>query len=150
MTAKTYTQRGNCARAAKVALGKTAKAGKDFEIRVHAGDVPSYSWERLGPAKTASGKRRPKGESPLAQQPQMVKLLKMCARKTGATIKDLAANLSKGDKPIEEHTVRGSISRLAKEGTVFTKVRDGRTLTYHVGESAEAAAEAAKEEASEA
>lgn len=151
MTAKTYTEKGNCARAAKAALGKTAKVLKDFVINEHVeGDKKSYSWSRVGPPKTAGGKRRPKGDSPpLHLQPQMVKLVRYCERKSGATIEFLAANLGRDGKAINPETVRGSISRIQKEGHVsFLKVRDGRTLTYFVNAPADvvaAAAEAATE-----
>src|SRR5882762_2427712 len=123
MTSKTYTQRGNCARAAKVALGKTAKPGVDFNI-VQTGPN-AFMWGAIAKApKTDAPKKakRVKGEARLQDQPQMVKLLRACSTKEGATIESLAELLG----GIEQHTVRGAISRLKTEGVVFVCERVGR------------------------
>lgn len=134
MTTKTYTQRGNCARAARVALGKNAKLGVDFTI---SGDDKKFVWTATAkPAKTetAPKAKRVKGEARIENQPQMQRIISLCSRKTGATIADIAASLG----GIEEHTVRGAISRLKGEGGIeFTTTQVGRKKVYRIGADAE-------------
>lgn len=65
---KTYTDRSNCARAARVALGKDAKPGLDFEI---TGKKGAFAWRALDKSKKppkASGKApvKPKKPAPAA------------------------------------------------------------------------------------
>lgn len=123
---KTYTQRSNCVRAAKVALGKTAKPDVDFNI---TGSAPAFSWVAIQKAPAPAGAKKPKrvkGDAQLKDQPQMVKLLAACASKDGATIESLATLLG----GVEQHTVRAAISRLRGEGIKFDTAMVERRKVY--------------------
>jgi len=111
---KTYSNRGNCIRAARSKLGKDAKVGSEFTI---SGAGNQWTFAATGSKKTggARAKRR------LRDQPQNVKTIKMMAREGGATVKQIAAALG----GVEEHTVRGSVSRLRKEVTISVARTDG-------------------------
>ena len=123
MTTKTYSTRGNASAAARKALGKTAKAGVEFDL--HGADG-RFTWT----AKEGAKKKRTKGR--LQDQPQMQKLLKLMQREKGVSVKDAAEALGN----VEEHTVRGSVSRLRKVVKGITIGREFRKVTYHLPKDA--------------
>lgn len=122
MATKTYSNRGNCIRAARTALGKTAKPGTDFEV-TKDGNV--YSWRSLKARKRAQAA---KGErAPVSGQPMAIKLMKYISGSAkGRSVADCQAHL--GD--VASHTVRGLISRLRAEGQPINTGRQFRNVLY--------------------
>lgn len=139
MTTKTYTARGNCARAAKKALGKNAKAGVDFTIVTHQsttdGGKPTYSFEAKAKAKTAKapkGERKPRVKKRLIDQPKCQKALKLMRRESGVTVAQGASLLE-----VEPHTFRGMVSRMRKDDKSITVGREFKKVVYRAAEAKE-------------
>lgn len=118
---KTYTARGNCARAAKASLGKDAKQKTDFNIsKVEGG----FQWHPVSGGTVE--KSHPGTKAPLAQQPQMANLLKLITGGEGKTVAELQKAMGK----LASHTVRGAVSRLRAQKHPIKSVREGRTVRY--------------------
>lgn len=120
MTTKSYTGKSgksNAKRAAVAALGKTAKLDVDFKITEADG---GFSWVVIGDGKTKRAKR---GKADIRNQPQAIKVLKMCERVSGATPAQIAEALD-----VEEHTGRSIVSRLRSAGCKINK----RPPYFHV------------------
>lgn len=140
---KTYTDKGNCARAAKAALGKDAKNGVDFTVGGEAGkwhwtaigDRPAASHTEHAPAakkvKAASkvaAKKSGGKKPPIEAQPANVEVIKMMQRVGGATIEQICER-----KEWTPHTTRAVISRLRSKAKVpMTMETHGRKGTFHV------------------
>lgn len=124
MTTKTYSNRGNCIRAARTALGKTAKLGEDFKVE---GSGKVFTWAALKAAKAKRAKREAGTRSPVSNQPQAQKLLKYIDGKAeGHTVEECMGHLGVS----ASHTVRGLISRLNSEGAGIKTTRKGRIGIY--------------------
>ena len=130
---KVYTNRSNCSRAAKAELGKTALCGVEFTI-----DGSGKEWRWAPKAKPAKEPKAPRrklapGEQPdVRKQPGMIALMAAITG-TPATVNELATQFSQ-----EQHTVRGSISRLRTAGARIIGLRVGRTMFDAMGEEATA------------
>lgn len=122
MTTKTYTNRGNCARAARTALGKTAKLGTDFEV---TGGGKVFTWKALKARKRAA--REPGSKPSVLNQPFIIKLLTyiQAADDKGRTVADCAAKMG-----TEMHTVRGALSRARRDGAPVSTGRRFRNVYY--------------------
>lgn len=147
---KGYTNRSNCARAAKVALGKTAKPGEHFTIkqdddklfRWHATDrsglpQPERNSEPDAPkaakaakprkAKAAKAPKAKRAKKALWQQPAMYDVLKLMTRKDGATVQQIADK-----RECNKDTARGMVSRLRPVVSGITMGRVFKTVTYYL------------------
>lgn len=109
--------------AAKAAVDRATLAAKQAATPGRKGKV-TVKAERKRP----EGQERKVGDKPLAGQPQALKLLKY-TNNHERTYTQCAAHLGNENGPLAEHTIRGLISRLKKDGIVFTKVQDGRRCT---------------------
>jgi hypothetical protein len=132
---KIYTNRSNAARAAKKQFGAgnfvVTGSGKEwgFEAKTGAPEV-----KEAKPAKAkAKAEPKVKRDVKLSDQPQMQKLIKLMQRASGVTVVEAAEALG----GIEQHTVRGSVSRLRKEIKAITVTREVRTVRYHLAKDAE-------------
>lgn len=139
---KTYTDKGNCARAAKAALGKDAKNGVDFKVEgepgkwhwTAIGDRPAASHTDHAPAakksktKAAKKPKKVKGDKkpPIEEQPANVEVIKMMQRVGGATIEQICER-----KEWTPHTTRAVISRLRSAGVPMTQEKHGRKSVFH-------------------
>lgn len=138
---KPYTNRSNCVRAAKAALGKTAKPGEAFTLDQ---DGTMWTWTpttRSGlpqpesnkepdapKAAKAKRKRAKNGEkSSLLHQPQMAAVLGMMQRKTGASVEEIVERLK-----CNRDTGRGMVSRCKTAGAPIETKREGRFVRYSV------------------
>lgn len=122
MTTKTYTNRSNCVRAAKKALGATAKAGVDFLI---AGSGKEWTFAAKG--GKAKREKRPVGQrSSILKQPRFVQMLGYIKSGTATTVKAIAARMG----GCTTHNVRGMVSRGNAEGAGIYTTRDGRVVHY--------------------
>lgn len=137
---KTYTERGNCIRAARSALkNKEAKPGVDFDIHEHKdGETgkKTFSFSIKQAEKPAKAEKAPrvkptKPQKRLCDQPQMRKTLKLMTRVAGVTVKGGAEEIG-----CNVDTFRGMVSRLTKEVKAIQKLRDARTVTYHLPKEA--------------
>jgi hypothetical protein len=150
MTTKTYTNRSNCVRAAKVVLGKDAKPGVDFTVD---GSGKEWTWTAVtaaaavtgAPEETAATETEPvvetapvkapkakrqrgaKGTRRITEQPKM-KFLLNCIKETGEagiTVPELA---KLGN--MQPHSVRGAISRCIKDGAPVEPFRFEKKNRY--------------------
>lgn len=113
---KLYTNRSNANRAGIKAFGKG-------NFKVHKADG------KFQPVATqARGKKHPGNKAPLANQPQMVALVKAITG-TGRTVSELMKHLG----GVASHTVRGAISRLRAEKVgPIVSTREGRIVRYSI------------------
>lgn len=122
---KTFSNRGNCIRAARVALGKTAKPDVDFKLHKHEDGRFSFT-----PAK--EGSRRPKTvkeKMAVALQPKMAKILDYIAEShDGRTVSDLQRHLG----GVKSHTARGCVSRLRNAGFPINIGKVFRVVSYTI------------------
>lgn len=156
MTTKGYSNRSNCTRAAKVALGKTAKPGTDFDL--NKGTDGLWRWTPTGtmtvkdkpapkakstkakakPAKAKSDeprKRKPQTEAQRIGyifQPQVAKALNLISHGNGRTVETLCSMLATGSKPLSPHQVRGLMSRCRTAGLSVQEGKVFRTVHYTV------------------
>lgn len=135
MTTKTYTNTSNCARAAKVALGKDAKNGVDFVIE---GEKGKHVWRAVGkktePAKPTA---KPGIVAKTAAKLKSSTNLTTPAPRTGSKKEELVKLLTKGATidamcdalDWQAHTIRGQISTLGsalpKGQTIERTKKDG-------------------------
>lgn len=129
MTTKTYTNRSNCARAAKAALGKTAKPGVDFTI---TGEGKEWTWAAVVKEPTSAAPKAPRRKREgaprnITEQPRMVQFQEAIqkAGEAGITALDIANKYN-----VQPHTVRGAISRLIKAGAPIGAYRHEKRVRY--------------------
>jgi biotin operon repressor len=150
-TAKTYSNRSNCMRAARVGLSNPrAMPDVDFTL---TGSGKEWCWTPIIKAKAPKAEKAPKEKrtkqprgANIANQPAMVALLNLMLHAPIAG-GELAAKLG-----CEPHTARGSISRLRAAGCNITSTREGRIMLYRFvpGRSIPVGKAAAGDEDSEA
>jgi hypothetical protein len=139
-----YSSRGNCIRAARVALGKTAMLDTEFTLVENPEKKGHWAWKptarsglptaesnREPDAPKAKRRRAPKGEkSNVLEQPAMKAAWSSAQVDGGITV---AAGAKKTGS--NKDTFRGKMSICRKLGCPITTTREGREISYHLAKS---------------
>jgi hypothetical protein len=134
---KTYSNRGNCIRAARVALGKSAKPDIDFKLTKH--DDGTFSFTAIDGKAGGKRERKPLTKEQtmaVALQPKMAGILDYIANSAnGRTVADLQRHLG----GVESHTARGCVARLRMAGFAINVGKVFRVVSYQISKAAVAA-----------
>lgn len=123
---KWYTERGNCIRAARKALGKTAQVDKEFTLEKDAG---LFAWKAIEhkPKEPAAPKepKKPRVKGKLWEQPAMRDVIDLMLAPAGTTVEAIA-----NKRKCNKDTARGMVSRLRQEVKGITMGRVFKKVTY--------------------
>lgn len=136
--AKTYTDRSNCIRAAKAALGKDAQMGVAFIL---AGEKGAYSWAPVAPQapepaiiepvviKAAPAPKAPKADkAPRVTGADSWVAYVVAAGDAGVTLAEVRRHM--GWDPKRAVVMKDFRASFAKRGYQLAETKDGRAIVF--------------------